>query len=655
MLVGQQLGPFIIDKEIGAGAMGAVYRGRFTKTGQVVAIKVMAPGLGTTNDNAEARFKREATILKQLNHPNIVRLFAAGKTQGTRYFAMEYIDGESLDRVMARRDRMTWEEVVAFGQQLCSALQHAHELGVIHRDLKPSNLMILADGTLKLTDFGIAKDLDVTQLTSANCTVGTAAYMSPEQCRGERDLTYKTDLYSLGILFYELITGRKPFLAESSMDMFLQHVQGTFERPSRLVLDVPVWLDTLICQLLEKKPEQRPRDAAMVGNVLAGIQEKVEALQSAGIEAVRSRLIDRPKGQRNPDEMEKDVARTLLTGKGRIKGKRKKKPFYRKVWFQAVGLAVLLLAMAMTFYFIFSPPSADKLFQQAEQLMASTNTADWEKARSGPIKKYLAYYGDRPGAQTEQVHKWADDIEVFEYESKLMTYLDREARGKPFPPQGPMEEKAFKAAKAEDSGDLARAHQLWEEIGKEEGRHRWGLVAERRLREPELIDAAEKALVSIIPTDSNDTGRRGQEPKRESPAAQAALLALRAEHLGDLLDKPTPGDLALALQRFKELKKETASDPAQRIWYLVAAKKIKELDAQINPKDDPQEHREKLVRQILAEAADYTKRRDSLVRARAMCMNVLAVYGQDTRMEKQVEETRKILAELASLGIKVQS
>ena len=121
--------------------------------------------------------------------------------------------------------------------------------------------MILPDGTLKLTDFGIAKDLDVTALTSANCTVGTASYMSPEQCRGERDITHKSDLYSLGVVFYELITGRKPFEAENAMDMFMQHVQGTFERPSRLVLDLPVWMDTLICQLLEKKPEQRPFDA----------------------------------------------------------------------------------------------------------------------------------------------------------------------------------------------------------------------------------------------------------------------------------------------------------------------------------------------------------------------------------------------------------
>src|SRR5207253_4593145 len=139
---------------------------------------------------------------------------------------------------LERKGRLTWEEVVELGKQVCAALQHAHDQGIIHRDLKPSNLMVTADGTIKLTDFGIAKDLDVTQLTSAHCTVGTAAYMSPEQCKGVRELTNKSDLYSLGVMLYELITGKKPFNAETPMEMFLMHVQGKFERPSRLVLDM---------------------------------------------------------------------------------------------------------------------------------------------------------------------------------------------------------------------------------------------------------------------------------------------------------------------------------------------------------------------------------------------------------------------------------
>src|SRR4029077_4021321 len=129
-------------------------------------------------------------------------------------------------QILARRLRFSWEEVVMMGKQVCSALQHAHEKGIIHRDLKPSNLMRLEDGTIKLTDFGIAKDMDVTALTGANATVGTAAYMSPEQCRGEKNIGPKSDLYSMGVMFYELLTGRKPFIADSPVDMFLMHVNA---------------------------------------------------------------------------------------------------------------------------------------------------------------------------------------------------------------------------------------------------------------------------------------------------------------------------------------------------------------------------------------------------------------------------------------------
>src|SRR5207249_2297226 len=226
MLVGKDLGPFRIESELGNGAMGSVYRAVRRDNGQHVAIKVIAYGL-LGNETAVKRFEREARILKQLKHPNIVRLIGTGHYKKTPFFIMEYVEGESLDVILERRSslaretlrdrdgRFSWQEVLPLGRQLCDALQHAHSRGIIHRDLKPSNLMILQDGTLKLTDFGIAKDVDVTALTGANVTVGTAAYMSPEQCKGEKTISHKSDLYSLGVVFYELLTGRKPFIKES--------------------------------------------------------------------------------------------------------------------------------------------------------------------------------------------------------------------------------------------------------------------------------------------------------------------------------------------------------------------------------------------------------------------------------------------------------
>src|SRR5882724_3066913 len=188
MLVGKELGPYTVDKELGSGAMGTVYRGKHKTSGERVAVKLMSPSLGSS-DQARLRFIRELDILKQLNHPNIVKYKGSGRYHGSPFYIMEYVEGESLDHILHRRTRLPWQEVIELGIHLCAGLQHAHDKGIIHRDLKPSNLMILKDGVAKLTDFGIAKDTDVTALTAANSTVGTAAYMSPEQCRGVRDIS----------------------------------------------------------------------------------------------------------------------------------------------------------------------------------------------------------------------------------------------------------------------------------------------------------------------------------------------------------------------------------------------------------------------------------------------------------------------------------
>src|SRR5262245_24609775 len=364
MHVGQAIGPFIIEKELGSGAMGTVYRAILREDGKsdrTVALKVIAFGL-SSNEQALARFEREYKILKQLKHPNIVRHVGTGRYKGTSFFAMEFVDGRSLDKVMAERmaaapgkPAFTWEEVIEMGKPLCAALQHAHDKGIIHRDLKPSNLMVTPEGILKLTDFGIAKDIDVTALTGANNTIGTAAYMSPEQCKGERNLTGKSDLYSLGVVFYELLTGRKPFMAESSVDMFLLHVQGTFTRPAQLNPDLPVWLDTLVCQMMEKRPEHRPRDAAMVGQVLEEIEEKIASQLSAGADVATARGIG--KTQLGDDE-DRKAARAIRAGSRKKKLRKKRRPFYTHGWFVGLACLAVLASFGWVFWtYALAPPS----------------------------------------------------------------------------------------------------------------------------------------------------------------------------------------------------------------------------------------------------------------------------------------------------------
>jgi serine/threonine-protein kinase len=647
MLVGQQLGPFLIEKQLGSGAMGAVYLGRHVELGIKAAIKIMLPGAAASGSAAQ-RFEREAAILKQLRHPNIVRLYGIGRSGGSRYYAMEYIEGESLDQALARRGRFTWEEVVELGRQLCAALQHAHEQGVVHRDLKPSNLMVLPDGTLKLTDFGIAKDLDVTGLTAANCTVGTAAYMSPEQCKGDPNLSHKSDLYSLGVVFYELLTGRKPFNATNAVDMFMQHVKAKPERPSRIVLDLPVWFDTLVCQLLEKKPDQRPADAATVYAALGSIKEKVEAQQSAGVDAVRSRVLGGgPVVEPGTDETEKDVVRTLWTGKSKSKKRRKKTPFYRQLWFTISSVAGVLLLLAGLLYLVLRPPGPDALYRQAERLMAMGN-AEARAAAREPLSLYLHHYGDRDDEQARQMKAWADDVEAGEAEDLLQRYQRRvrQGREKMMETQSEVEELAFKAGREEEAGDLAAAARTWQTIQADHKNTRWAKLAAKRLQQIARLDRLDEQFGDYL----TRIRASGRELNLEGPEADA-FAAFRAEHFTYLCSwtdeqgrtHTLPGDLALASSRYAELKAKVADDMGQRLWFLLASSRVRALKDRL-PKE-PEPARQKL----LADALDWAEANKAarLLDTRAVCTHVIALYGSEEGLQRHVNRAKRIRDEVA--------
>jgi predicted Ser/Thr protein kinase len=653
MLVGQRVGPFEIEKQLGSGAMGSVYRARYVKTGQKVALKLMAPGLGG-NETALARFEREGEVLKQLNHPNVVRFYVASQFQGTPYYAMEYIEGESLDQVLERRGRLTWEEVVELGKQICAALQHAHEQGIIHRDLKPSNLMITANGKLKLTDFGIAKDLDVTQLTAANCTVGTAAYMSPEQCRGEPNLTHKSDLYSLGVLLYELLTGQRPFRAQTTMDMFLQHVNAVPERPSRLTLEIPVWLDTLVCQLLEKKPEQRPFDAAVVADALNQVAEKVAAQQSAGMEAARARRANRPGGDGSARDTDK-AARTLLTTLHRGRRKQRTKPLYERATFQAAGILILLLFVGGAVYLAFRPPSAEKLFAQAQQLMEANNPKLIEQARNGPIKDYLEYYGDRTDGQAKQLRAWADRYDVAQREQQLET----RSRWK-IPPEGDAETQARQALHCEEGGDWSGVTEHWDQVVKLKANtdpdlRVWGLLAEIRLQDLATAAAFERELLNQVPTYSLNLdvfkAIRSQHANDAAAAPPGVDLGAPLQQAHKAVRYELFGDPAAARASWRELKERCEKDPEQRIWFLLAAKRLHDLSVRVpaTTKEEEAKARLQRIKDALDEARKLAadKQPQDYLLARRICGDILDLYQHYPDFRDSPEPGLKMLVERA--------
>src|SRR5262249_26478371 len=221
-------------------------------------------------------------VLRKLDHPGIVRLLEHGVYEGRPFYAMEYVEGPSYEALLTSRGRLPWPEVLDLALQVCLALKHAHDRGVIHRDLKPSNLLRGAPaadpggagrfGTVKLTDFGIAWVFAGEHLTVTGAVVGTAEYLSPEQAAGKPP-TKRSDLYSLGGVLYTLLTGRTPFEGEV-VDLLHKHRYGQFEKPSRLVPDLPHELEESVCELLEKEPEARPGDAAVLHRRLDSLRRK---------------------------------------------------------------------------------------------------------------------------------------------------------------------------------------------------------------------------------------------------------------------------------------------------------------------------------------------------------------------------------------------
>ncbi len=268
----KQVGPWEIGKKLGAGGMGAVYLGTHKETGKQAAVKVLPASLAREEGFVE-RFKREIASMEQLKSPHIVEFYESGSGGDIYYYSMEYVDGETLTSRLKRDKRMPWAEVIDLCLQICRALKAAHNFGIIHRDLKPSNLMLSSDGTVKLTDFGVAQVFALQKLTVTGGIVGTAEYMSPEQAKGQRT-TKKSDLYSLGAVMYVMLTGRPPFSGKSSLDVIHKHQFGVFDRPSLYATDMPRQLEEIVCKLLEKEPDNRYPDSYVLSLRLAEVQKR---------------------------------------------------------------------------------------------------------------------------------------------------------------------------------------------------------------------------------------------------------------------------------------------------------------------------------------------------------------------------------------------
>jgi len=263
-----QLGRYVIDSEIGRGAMGVVFKATDSVLQRTVAVKTVNMAMEKDHaDKYEARFYQEARAAGGLNHPNIVTVYDAGKAGDVVYMAMEYIQGVELRSLLVEGQPMGVAQALSVAAQVAEGLGYAHQQGVVHRDIKPANIMVVADGPVKITDFGIARMRASADLTQTGVMLGSPKYMSPEQVIGKR-ADHRSDIFSLGVILYEMLTGAAPFSGENVTALMYQIVNFAPPAPSSVNKQVPEMLDFVVAKMLAKPLEERYQDAREVAKDL---------------------------------------------------------------------------------------------------------------------------------------------------------------------------------------------------------------------------------------------------------------------------------------------------------------------------------------------------------------------------------------------------
>ena len=259
--VGKRLdGRYEIREILGEGGMARVYKAFDNQENRMVAIKILKDEF-LSNDEFLRRFKNESKAIAMLSHPNIVNVYDVSFGDLIQYIVMEYIEGITLKEFIENEGSLRWKDAVHFTIQILKALQHAHDKGIVHRDVKPQNIMVLADGTIKVTDFGIARFSRSDQRTITDKAIGSVHYISPEQARGEKT-DEKTDIYSVGVMLYEMLTGKLPFQAESAVSVAIMQLQRDPQLPTEINASIPLGLEQITMHAMQKSQDKRYQTAS---------------------------------------------------------------------------------------------------------------------------------------------------------------------------------------------------------------------------------------------------------------------------------------------------------------------------------------------------------------------------------------------------------
>jgi eukaryotic-like serine/threonine-protein kinase len=328
----RQSSEFELGDVLGVGTVGTIYRATEKSSRKQVAIKKLHPGV-SQDQLIRARFRREMEILERLSHPHIVRYYGGGEDDGILFYVMELVDGGTVKGLLQVKGVFDWPIVAEVTRQICSALQYAHNHGVIHRDLKPSNLFLTKTGEIKLGDFGIARNLDRSDITSTGMTVGTHAYMAPEQITGDEAVSGKADLYSLGCCLFEMLVGRTPFQGDHFAQLFEQHLRSDAPHVRDFVGSCPTELDAIVNRLLEKNPEDRPFNARQVQALMLQLDAAVDTDDSNTGQRINQDIGAEDVVARGKELLQQEIRQAEATNSGEVS------------WGRLVVLVAFVLAM----------------------------------------------------------------------------------------------------------------------------------------------------------------------------------------------------------------------------------------------------------------------------------------------------------------------
>lgn len=328
----------ILDR-IGGGGMAIVYRALDTVLNRHVSVKVLRPQF-VADEEFVRRFRREAQSAASLSHPNVVNIYDVGVEEETYFIVMEYINGKTLKEVIRERAPLPVAEAVDIAKQICSALQHAHEHQIVHRDIKPHNILIGKDGHVKVTDFGIARAVSSSTITHNGSVIGSVHYFSPEQARGAIT-DVKSDIYSLGVVLYEMLTGELPFSGETPISVALKHLQEHFVEPRQINPKIPQSVENIILKSLAKNPEVRYQSAREM------YRDLDKALQNPNVEKFvppDPTALTQPTLQIPAAALQERSSVATTAGNGGAEREQNAKPKKRNIW-KLIGIIAGLLLL----------------------------------------------------------------------------------------------------------------------------------------------------------------------------------------------------------------------------------------------------------------------------------------------------------------------